>query len=434
MKNTLTFLFSVLILNSFAQWQVVGKRNFSAGAVNSINIQINSKGTPYVACQDAGVANKASVMMYDGANWIQVGPAGFSTGAANNIHFGIDKNDTLYVVYSDGLDSLLYVKKFNGTNWLTIGNVGRKSPDTDIAFDKNNKPFIAMSTLFAGYGNDTVFVKSFDGLNWQTVGGTYACTEGKWPDIDLDTLGNIYLITEGTAFNYGTGAYKFDGITWAGIGGFGYQSGARLKVDKNAAVYVAVNGYNYMSQGPAQLKKYNSGLSWSNVFVLSAPYYLIGDIDFDLYSNVFFLFNQGTYAMLYDVVGVNTSYTSTNYSTNGKCRVAIDHSSDSLSGSVYIAFNDSASRISVISIKNPVGIPSLNKELANIKVFPNPASNFITIKSSKEIGVVIIYNSLGEIVLRNKISASESQLDISKLPSGIYTIYAQGGYTKICKE
>ncbi len=83
----------------------------------------------------------------------------------------------------------------------------------------------------------------------------------------------------------------------------------------------------------------------------------------------------------------------------------------------------------------------LNK---NILVYPNPSNNKITIQSSTELGVIIIYNSLGEKVYQSTIHPSAcgispqgekiTTIDISKLPSGVYTINVQNVYKKIIKE
>jgi len=72
----------------------------------------------------------------------------------------------------------------------------------------------------------------------------------------------------------------------------------------------------------------------------------------------------------------------------------------------------------------------------NIFVYPNPASNNITIQSATEFGVVAIYNSLGEKVKEVRIKKQETrmEIDISNLPAGVYTLLVQGVYKKIIKE
>ena len=53
----------------------------------------------------------------------------------------------------------------------------------------------------------------------------------------------------------------------------------------------------------------------------------------------------------------------------------------------------------------------------NISVYPNPTSDFLTIKSTSKIVSVIIYNHLGEIVLKQKNNLS---VNLQNLDSGFY--------------
>jgi hypothetical protein len=80
----------------------------------------------------------------------------------------------------------------------------------------------------------------------------------------------------------------------------------------------------------------------------------------------------------------------------------------------WIAFSDS----SLLSI----GINELTKDNNFIKIFPNPASDFVTISISKAFGETIrieFFNSFGQIVLTSK---NLSNIDVAELPSGLYII------------
>ena len=62
---------------------------------------------------------------------------------------------------------------------------------------------------------------------------------------------------------------------------------------------------------------------------------------------------------------------------------------------------------------------------SNIRIFPNPAANFITIENpSKENATLEISNSIGQVVYKTQISSSENtkELDVSAFPSGIYFV------------
>lgn len=70
----------------------------------------------------------------------------------------------------------------------------------------------------------------------------------------------------------------------------------------------------------------------------------------------------------------------------------------------------------------PVGIKIA--ELSSFDVHPNPATNTIHIKTNAAIqnGYINIYNSTGHQIIQKKISASEFDIDIHEIKSGVYII------------
>lgn len=83
-----------------SSWQTVGNSAFATGPFFGIGIDFDSKGTPYVAYQDAAKGNKVSVVKYEGT-WSYVSNGGFSAGEATMINLAIDDNDNIYVIYVD---------------------------------------------------------------------------------------------------------------------------------------------------------------------------------------------------------------------------------------------------------------------------------------------------------------------------------------------
>ena len=69
---------------------------------------------------------------------------------------------------------------------------------------------------------------------------------------------------------------------------------------------------------------------------------------------------------------------------------------------------------------------------SDIKIYPNPASQFIIIEGISELpGHVMIYNNAG-VLVRDCIMKSR-QLDIGQLSTGIYTMVVEGQWFKIVK-
>lgn len=79
---------------------------------------------------------------------------------------------------------------------------------------------------------------------------------------------------------------------------------------------------------------------------------------------------------------------------------------------------------SLFNIPNPLStsIESLQITQNNIVIYPNPTSDFISVKiNSNELIVDFeIYNILGEKVMKTKINSGESKIDICNLQNGVY--------------
>ncbi len=78
-----------------------------------------------------------------------------------------------------------------------------------------------------------------------------------------------------------------------------------------------------------------------------------------------------------------------------------------------------------------IGIKSLTQTFA---VYPNPSTGIITLQSEKELGLVTVYNSLGQTVYQEKISETTKTIDLKNQTSGIYIIFLQGKHIKLVKE
>jgi len=81
-----------------------------------------------------------------------------------------------------------------------------------------------------------------------------------------------------------------------------------------------------------------------------------------------------------------------------------------------------------------VGIQQLTDNNNQLSIYPNPTNGNITIQSSTELGAISIYNALGQKIIEARAKSQEASIDISNLPSGIYTVQTQGRYIKMVKE
>ena len=79
------------------------------------------------------------------------------------------------------------------------------------------------------------------------------------------------------------------------------------------------------------------------------------------------------------------------------------------------------------------GTTSINNAIDNnynVKIYPNPATDNITIKVDGQMNELTtdIYNSLGQLVLSKQANAGENQIQINNLSKGVYyvTVYCNG--------
>lgn len=80
-------------------------------------------------------------------------------------------------------------------------------------------------------------------------------------------------------------------------------------------------------------------------------------------------------------------------------------------------------------ILSPVSVKSLND--IKVIVYPNPATELITINNLQFVNQVIIYNLLGEEVKRRTVNNTSISLSVSDLKSGIYFIKSLSLYNDI---
>ncbi len=79
------------------------------------------------------------------------------------------------------------------------------------------------------------------------------------------------------------------------------------------------------------------------------------------------------------------------------------------------------------SANNIVNTTKLATPLA-VRLYPNPASQFVTVEAATELETVLVYNALGQVVLSvNNINTTTTQINTSELATGIYTITIVSG-------
>lgn len=89
--------------------------------------------------------------------------------------------------------------------------------------------------------------------------------------------------------------------------------------------------------------------------------------------------------------------------------------------------------IEKITFNNALATQEIGANEKNLKLYPNPSSDFIRIKSESKSISVKIYNLSGQIVLSGTYKSDEN-IDVSKLKKGVYLVQANGVTIKFIKK
>ncbi|MDL2297391.1 cadherin-like beta sandwich domain-containing protein [Bacteroidales bacterium OttesenSCG-928-B11] len=98
----------------------------------------------------------------------------------------------------------------------------------------------------------------------------------------------------------------------------------------------------------------------------------------------------------------------------------------------YTFTNITSNHSITVKFAQEVGIEDF-KEI-EIKVYPNPATEYVIIKSEKEINKVVIFNSAGKKVFENKnVKGEKLKISVNHFPTGMYYIDIDGSTEKMIK-
>jgi len=71
---------------------------------------------------------------------------------------------------------------------------------------------------------------------------------------------------------------------------------------------------------------------------------------------------------------------------------------------------------------------------SSFKMYPNPAKGILNIASEVSIDNITIYNTLGQLVVKQTISSNQESINVSALPNGVYILSAQIGNEVVRKQ
>ncbi len=264
---TTSFTTSSSVALSGLNWAQIGTV-LSAAAADYDGLAFAPDGTPYVAFQDYDLARKITVKRFDGTNWVTVGTAGFSGAAADFISLAIAPNGTPYVAYKDDAQSFkATVMRFNGSAWTVVGTAGfsaGQACDESLAFAPDGTPYLAYRDVA---NSEKATVMKFDGSAWNIV-GSVGFTPGTAYEVSLafSPLGQPHVAYRDMANAGKVSVMKWDGTAWANVGLAGFSDGtgypARLRFAPDGTPYLAFQDAAHALK--ATVMKFTGG-AWANV-------------------------------------------------------------------------------------------------------------------------------------------------------------------------
>ncbi len=422
-------------------WKNVGNARFSGADAQWTSLAFSpSSGELYIAYEDLGTPSwGATVKKFDGTNWVGIGNEGFANASSQYLSFAISAYDSEpYVAYEDcGTDyNQASVMKFDGTNWIYIGNRGFSEGAvqyTSLAFSPSGEPFIAYKDFLipgdtgeSGYAS----VMKFDGTHWVYVGNeSFSAKEAEWTSLAFSPSGQPYVAyTDGWYFGEAT-VMKFDGTNWVNVGNACFTTGGvqytTLAFSPDGVPYVAYSdlgnwikatvmkfdGTSWVYVGTAGFsagKAYQESLAFSPS---GQPYVAYMDDGNSLKATVMKF--DGTSWVNVGMAGFSAG-------------VAYDESlAFSPSGQPYVAYRDSANYLKATVMKyDSVFVGGNELRQAHISLYPNPAMDKITIETLAipTKSQISIMNLNGQQLITRQITQPKTQIDISNLSGGVYFV------------
>ena len=408
-----------------------------------IDLEISLEGEPYLLydCEIPSGDGKDTdwklfVQKYNPVNeeWSMVGDGYINELNATENHIAIDSDGNIYVaylklgVYEKG--SWCTVNKFDGTDWIEIGNWNAGIIMSDVTMYCDNQDYVYVSY----YDVDTYsgpVVKRYlgTGNEWETLGNTFFLENSQClgPSLTTDNEGNVLVSFGGDDYMGGLplSVKKFNGTAWEYVGNSGIWDEPNyptsIIVGSDDVIHSTTT--DFWSLASTVLNYQNN--VWNNQFIC----YDAGNMPFTKYSDDVYMGhcisdngyrirvkkvdNSGNWVDLPEQPG---QY----FITPSWPRTFFDIEADNY-GNLYLAMLKGDywnHHVSVLKLDIVTGMSELQKD--NSRVYPNPTSGIINIEThpDEQIHNVLVTDLSGKVAFQT--DDNNSTIDLSGLKNGIY--------------
>jgi hypothetical protein len=422
---------------AFAQnWNYVGNSSVTGNTVStqaygSAKTVFRSDGTP-ISVSFGANPSKILPKIYNSTTWLDLGVI-TTTGTVGAFDLEIYNNEP-YIAYLE--TGALKVKKYDGTNWVNVGSnlPGYSSSlNFDFAIDNAGVPYVACFDRKIFKYNGTAWNLEFTLPQTATGGITYSYPFTSDNTLTFNTNNDlVYNVTSNKSLSpiYKQIVKKYDGVTESILGdtiiyNTGFTSyGSKIysnsaseifaffhKATTNNVVIKKYNGSNWITFGDTT--NFRKNLAQSTLAFTS--------------PNSFIISGSGLARTIYSCNGQNSGFQMIDtLNVSGLLNFAqiTDLGVNPINNDIYATFNSFPVSLQDYSVMKHnaivTGINNFQSKSNAIRVFPNPAQQWISIKgiNSNVIKGIRIMTTDGKIIFQeNEISNS---INLSDFTAGIY--------------
>jgi hypothetical protein len=406
-KTIITCYFILCCILANAQWQKTSSPN--SGGVNCFS---NTSTYIYAGTDSAG----AFASMDNGDSWAIVA-SGLTNKSVKSL---TTKGNNIFAgTYGNGV----FLSTDQGSSWTAV-NTGLTNSNINVLTTSG-------SNLFAGT-NAGVFVSSDNGSNWSAINSGLTVTF-------VETIA-----TNGTdifAGTFGGGVFlsSDNGKSWKPVNnGLSSDSVSALAIN-GSNIYAGTNssGVFISTDNGSSWNALSSGLTNSHVWALvPSGTHLFAATGGGGKKGSGTGGGNGQGKGKGGVFEFNPGYSAWTPQNTGLPKTDVR--------SLYIAGGNMFAGTADSNVwKRPLaelisGIPDLKKDYSGLKMYPNPASNSLTIEySSISKTELVIFNMLGEIVFRDTwlpMQTGQHIIDVSGWKKGVYSLRIGNEVEKLIKD
>jgi len=433
-KHIFTFAFIFISVLSYAQWNFVGVAGISSSWSVENKLETDTLGHPVVVFYE-NILNKASCLRFNGTQWLSVGNPSLDNFPIASVNdFIIDSQNNYYLLFTNTNFELACII-YDGKTWKYVGSqkiITKQSVHSAMAIDSKGVVYVVHPT----WGDNVIIVKENSG-SWIPVSNSGLPSSMAFPSLKFDSKNVPYLAYTGGGFK--VNCSKLVNGNWVAVGNSNISSNevaafyTTLHITNKDEIYIAfddpkiscykldVSANTWKMIGASGLGGNYNGLNNLISYSDSRVYISTSQISGD--KAMCFTFN-GKDWVLVGKSPISESYASPpNISINKQ-------------GKIYAAYNDfnlSKAVVKEFSLTTSTGSLVQNDQL---KVFPNPSVTHFFIELPGEKFMVTIQDTSGKLIaeyqnIHNKVGIDSKTFRKGSYIVGVRTQNHQHHYRKL---